>query len=452
MILPDSAFAVAHAIAPDAPQPSGIDDALRSLADTIAEALKNAKHPLIICGTSCGNKSLIHAAANIAWGLCESGKPASLAFIMPECNSMGLGLMEAGDIGKAIESAASEKAETVIILENDLYRRAEKDHVDRFLDSVTNIVVIDSFSNQTTERADAVLPAGTFAESSGTLVNSEGRAQHFFKVFVPEGTIEESWQWLRGMLSIAQKPEGESWKTVYDIAAALAKESDIFSPVINAAPPPEFRETGQKVPRQSHRYSGRTAMIANRTMHEPPPADDPDSPLSFSMEGYSGMPPGALLPRYWYPAWNSVQSLSKFQIEIGGPLRGGNPGRRLIEPEPAGSKSISFFDDIPEGFIPDDSKWLFVPSYHIFGSEELSSMAPAIAGLSPKPYLALNEDDASRLGLKNGSIAKIMLGEKEYLLPVRTGTGLPQGVAGLPAGMPPFEGIALPCQWKYSKD
>ena len=190
-------------------------------------------------------------------------------------------------------------------------------------------------------------------------------------------------------------------------------------------------------------------MLANKTMHEPPPADDPDSPLSFSMEGYGGMPPGALLPRYWYPAWNSVQSLSKFQTEAGGPLRGGNPGRRLIEP--AGDKSISFFDDIPCGFIPDESKWLFVPFYHIFGSGELSSMSPAIAGLSPKTYLALNEDDALRLGLKNGSIAKIMLEEKEYLLPVNTSSGLPHGVAGLPAGMPPFEGIALPCQGSIAK-
>jgi NADH-quinone oxidoreductase subunit G len=357
--------------------------------------------------------------------------------------------MEAGGLGKAMESAAAEKAETVIILENDLYRRAEKEHVDRFLDSITNIVVIDSFSNQTTEHADVLLPAGTFAESSGSLVNSEGRAQHFFKVFVPEGPIEEGWQWLREMLSIAQKPEGENWKTVYDIAEAMAKGSDIFGPLISAAPAPEFREAGQKVPRQSHRYSGRTAMTANRNMHEPPPSGDPDSPLAFSMEGYSGMPPGSLLPRYWYPAWNSVQSLGKFQIEAGGPLRDGNPGRRLIGH--AGGNSISFFDDIPGGFIQENSRWLFVPCYHIFGSEELSSMAPAIAGLSPKPYLALNENDASRLGLKDGGVAKIMLAEKEYSLTVRTGTGLPQGIAGLPAGMPPFKGITLPCPGSISK-
>ena len=30
-----------------------------------------------------------------------------------------------------------------------------------------------------------VLPAATFAETDGTLVNNEGRAQRFFQVFVP---------------------------------------------------------------------------------------------------------------------------------------------------------------------------------------------------------------------------------------------------------------------------
>ena len=50
------------------------------------------------------------------------------------------------------------------------------------------------------------------------------------------------------------------------------------------------------------------------------------------MEGYQGQPPAPLIPRFWAPGWNSVQALNKFQEEVGGPLRGGDPGRRLIEP------------------------------------------------------------------------------------------------------------------------
>ena len=49
---------------------------------------------------------------------------------------------------------------------------------------------------------------------------------------------------------------------------------------------------GAKIPREPHRYSGRTAMLANISVHEPKPPDDPDSPLSFSMEGTPG--PAAL--------------------------------------------------------------------------------------------------------------------------------------------------------------
>ena len=99
------------------------------------------------------------------------------------------------------------------------------------------------------------------------------------------------------MLSVTENERGGRLEDWPDIAAGLADELEIFRPVTEAAPPPEFRETGQKVPRQSHRYSGRTAMLANKTVHEPKPPDDPDSPLSFSMEGFGGRPPAALIPQ-----------------------------------------------------------------------------------------------------------------------------------------------------------
>ena len=448
-------FAVAHAIDPDAPEVANMDGQLRALAADIAAALKNAEHPLIISGTSCGNKALIHSAANVTRALCKTGKPASLSFVMSECNSLGLALMESKGIRKAFKSVAKEKAETVIILENDLFRRADEESVTRFLANISNIVVIASVSNRTTEKADALLPCGTFAESGGTLVNNEGRAQHFFRVFMPEGEIMESWNWLCGMLSVTENSRGENWKTDHDIAAGLADELEIFKPLPATAPPPEFRETGQKVPRQSHRFSGRTAMLANKTVHEPRPPDDPDSPLSFSMEGFGGRPPSALIPRYWFPGWNSVQSLNKFQAEVGGPLHGGDPGRRLVEPKKPDTAQIDkvlFFDDIPDAFVARKGEWLFVQLFHIFGSEELSSMSPAIEELSPKPYLALNENDAQKLGFVAGNMASIGLNDKSHRLQVRISPALPPGVAGLPFGIPPLEGLSLPAWGRISKE
>ena len=72
-------------------------------------------------------------------------------------------------------------------------------------------------------------------------------------------------------------------------------------------------------------------MTANKTVHEPKPPDDPDSALAFSMEGFAGDPPPVLVTRFWAPRWNSVQSVNKFQKEVGGPLRGSEPGVRLFD-------------------------------------------------------------------------------------------------------------------------
>ena len=55
------------------------------------------------------------------------------------------------------------------------------------------------------------------------------------------------------------------------------------------------------------------------------------------MEGYYGPMPSALMPRFWTPGWNSVQSVTKFQEEVNGPYRDGNPGYRLVEPAEAGA-------------------------------------------------------------------------------------------------------------------
>jgi NADH-quinone oxidoreductase subunit G len=228
-----------------------------------------------------------------------------------------------------------------------------------------------------------------------------------------------------------------------DITAALSRTYPVFEQVKQAAPPAEFRISGKRIPRQPHRYSGRTAMAANISVHEPKPPGDDDSPFSFSMEGYEGMPPSALVPRFWAPGWNSVQSVNKFQQEVGGPLTGGDPGCRLIEP-PADRPAI-YFRDLPGAFTPRDGEWFAVPLHHIFGSEELSLHADGISELAPRPYLGLNEGDAAGLGLSEGDETEVFFfrGPK-HILPVRIIPSLPEGVAGIPVGLPGLAGMDAP--------
>ena len=97
-------------------------------------------------------------------------------------------------------------------------------------------------------------------------------------------------------------------------------------------PGADFRIRGIiKVAREPHRYSGRTAMHAHTHVSEEKPPEDPDSPLSYTMEGYRGKPPSSMIPFFWSPGWNSVQSINKYQEEVGGSLRGDDPSLYLRE-------------------------------------------------------------------------------------------------------------------------
>jgi len=339
--------------------------------------------------------------------------------------------------------------ESVIILENDLYRRADREAVDAMLKAARHIIVIDHLSNATTSRAEVVLPAATFAEGDGTMVSSEGRAQRFYQVFVPDGEIQESWRWLRDLGIAVNRSAAAAWDNLDDVASDLASNMPIFSPILKVAPPAGFRIAEQKIPRQPHRSSGRTAMLSQIDVHEPQPPDDPDSPLAFSMEGYDGVPPPSLITHYWASGWNSVQALNKFQVEIGGPLRGGDPGQRLINPAP--DAEISYFHNVSAPFEPRENEWLIVPIYQIFGSEELSVLSRGIAERSPQPYLALNPGDASGFRVNEGEEIEIVLEGYRNRFPVQLWPSLPGGVVGLPAGLRELPESDLPAWGSLSK-
>jgi NADH-quinone oxidoreductase subunit G len=434
-------FAVAHALDASSPPVPVLPANARALVGEIVGALREAEAPVVVSG-GCGSEAVLRAAANVALALCRKGHPARLCLTAPECNSTGLALLGGESLDAAFGAVTSGEADAVIILENDLYRRAGAAAVDAFLEKVGSVIVIDHTDGETAARAGVVLPAATFAESDGTFVNNEGRAQRFYKVMAPKGDVCESWRWLRDLALAAGRADVEAWATVDDIDRALAAAMPVFAPVADIAPPSDFRIVGQRIARQPGRYSGRTAMNANVSVHEPQPPEDVNAPLAFSMEGYQGQPPSALIPRFWAPGWNSVQALNKFQEEIGGPLRGGDPGRRLIEPaEDAGA---DYFTDVPRHGESPAGNYLFVPAHHIFGSEELSALAPGIARLAPEPYAGLSPDDARGASLAEANEVEVSVDGWSGRLAVKIVDTLPHGVVALPAGLPGMPSLELP--------
>jgi len=427
-------FSIAHALHAKAPQAKGLSHDTHSLVNEIAKMLKEAEKPVILSGTGCRSEAVVQAAANIAWALNELGRHAGLCYVVPECNSLGLGLMGGGSIEEAFSEINSSDADTLIILERDLYGLYDKTTVDAFLKRIKHIIVLDCLPTETSSQAHLLLPAATFAEADGTFVNNEGRAQRFYKICAQSGEVRESWRWIIEMLRAAGNSDAFAMDSIDAINKKMAGDIPAFRTVADAAPAASFRINGMKIPRQPHRYSGRTSMHAHISVHEPKTIDDTGSPLAFSMEGYDGMPPPSLITRYWTPGWNSVQALDKYQSEVGGPLRGGNPGIRLFRSPEKGTSQ--YFRQVPEPAEGKPGEWLVIPLYHIFGSEQWSMISPSIAELAAKPYVALTGADMMRLNVADNDIVTVVCGGSSMNLPVHQIESLPQGVAGLPFGLP----------------
>jgi NADH-quinone oxidoreductase subunit G len=240
------------------------------------------------------------------------------------------------------------------------------------------------------------------------------------------------------------------------VASALALEHRALAPAGELAAAEEESSTPRPLPRQSHRWSGRTAILANRTVHEPAPPTDPDSPFVFSMEGQplTSTPP-RLLPQYWWPRWNSVQSLNKFQEEVGGELRGGESGVRLLEPGtatllPAATAKATAAPRAPST-VAASGIWRFVAAPQIFGSEELSMRSPAVAERAPRPFVLLGQEDADKLrGGADGTV-EVWVGGETLVLPVVVETALQPGTAALPLGLPGLPYLALPATGEVRK-
>lgn len=431
-------FAIAHALDNNAPAVDGIDRDLQNKIDVIVQALAGAKKPLIISGTNAGSAEVIQAAANVAKALKGRGADVGITMIARSVNSMGLGMIGGGSLDDALTELETGRADAVVVLENDLHRHASATRVNAALAKAPLVLVVDHQRTAIMENAHLVLSAASFAESDGTVINNEGRAQRFFQVYDPSyydsnTVMLESWRWLHSLHSTMQSREVD-WTQLDHVIDAVVEKLPQLAGIKDAAPDASFRIRGQKLAREPHRYSGRTAMRANISVHEPRQPQDKDTMFAFSMEG-NNQPsaPRSQIPFAWAPGWNSPQAWNKFQDEVGGKLRHGDPGVRLIE---ASAGGMDYFTTVPASFEAQDGQWRIAPYYHLFGSDELSQRAPVFQTRMPQPYIKLNPADAAKLGVNAGTRVSFSYDGNTVTLPVEIAEGLTAGQVGLPMGMP----------------
>ncbi|QIQ41207.1 MAG: NADH-quinone oxidoreductase subunit NuoG [Buchnera aphidicola (Aphis urticata)] len=431
--------AIAYNLDNNLPPVKDLSSFLLEKAAVISKKLLNAKKVLIISGTNSFSTSIIKTAINIAISIKNKKiNHIALTFVTSSSNTLGLGLIGGISIEQAYQRLSQKKADAIIFMEYDLYRYFAQYDCENFLKNKNNILVIDHQYTQTYKNAALNLPCLNFSESSGTIINFEGRAQRFFQVYDPmfinqKHCLYESWKWLH-LIHCKFLNKKISWLNLDDVITSYSNKYPIFKKIKISLPNADFRINNQKIARSPNRYSGRTALKSHIDIHEHSQPKDVNTMFSFSMEGFNQ--PNKLLsyiPFAWFPGWNSPQAWNKFQAEVGGELISGNSGVHLFKD----NKKIK---DIYLSFKINIKKkyWYIIPYYHIFGNEELTQYSSIIRENIIIPYALISELDAIEIGLKQDSTIEFDCLNKNFCLNIRVSKNLHKKQIGLPIGRKGF--------------
>jgi NADH-quinone oxidoreductase subunit G len=361
----------------------------------LCEALLKAEHPVLISGLRSGDPGLLASFFSLCELVHNKNNQAKFSTILPEAGSMGLALLKPKSLHEALPNFTEAQIDVAIVLESDLDWCMGSTLKD-LNKIVKDYIVIDSLKSALAERAAVSLPCHSFFESTGTLVNNEGRLQRYFSVYNgSDPEIKSPWRLITDLMHNAH----EQWHNSDDICASIAKSlawpKNYFSELYSAA----FTLKGKKIARQSTEFSGRTAINANLTMHEPKPVGDPDSPLNYSMEGARTKIPLPLVSAAWQPKWNSVQAGFSHSLQEDAGEEHVQHGVKLFEtlklPLSLKSAAKVKLKGLPSLYV--------AAGFSVFSSEERARYSESLSKRSHKAYALIHTDDAQALGIKDGA-------------------------------------------------
>ncbi|CAL4042521.1 NADH-quinone oxidoreductase subunit G [Buchnera aphidicola (Anoecia corni)] len=402
----------------------------------ICNSLIKSKKPLIISGSRSSNSTILKIAFNISQSLYLLNSNTKIAFLPYASNSIGVSLFGGMTLNQAVNTIINKKINTLIIMENNLYHWMTKNTIDLIFKKVKTILVLDHQKTTTLKQANLVFPSSNSFESSGTVVNYEGRAQRFFKTYSAKflnkkNKAKESWKWIYKIYNKINK------NTIHDISLdkitkLYSSFSSYFTPLEQMLPTANTKIFEQKVPRSPNRASGRTALRSHINIHEPQQPEDTDSMFSFSMEGSNRFYEySSYIPFVWSPGWNSPQAWNKFQKEIGGDLKNGSPGILLFKEK---IKKTIFFSINKKKYSTKKNFFTIVPYYTLFGTDEISQYSPEIHHKICSIYALINAEDAKEKNLESGSIIIFQCLDQTFHMSIKLSKTLSSKNIALPLG------------------
>jgi formate dehydrogenase alpha subunit len=98
-------------------------------------------------------------------------------------------------VTEMVDAALQGKVKAMIVMgENPLMSEPNLSHAHHALDHLEFLVCIDIFMNETSERADVILPSVSFAEKDGTFTNSDRRVQRVRAAVPAVGQSRADWE------------------------------------------------------------------------------------------------------------------------------------------------------------------------------------------------------------------------------------------------------------------
>jgi len=194
----------------------------------------------------------------------------------------GLTLME------MMEAAGKGDLKAMYIMgENPAVSDANANHVIAALNKLDLLICQDIFLNETSQYADVVFPAASFAERNGTFTNTERRVLPINKIIEPLGESREDWKILQYMASAF----GKFWN--YTSVDDIMKEINLLTPQYGGITPsrmqkgerlqwpcPNKNHSGTKFLHKDKFVRGKGLLSAIDYM---PPKELPDEDYPFLM-------------------------------------------------------------------------------------------------------------------------------------------------------------------------
>ena len=190
----------------------------------------------------------------------------------------------------AMERAAEDGAIRCLLVmgEDPVVTDPGQQGIQRALERLDNLIVVELFLTETARLADIVLPAACFAEKDGTFTSTERRVQRVRRAVPPPGEARPDWEILEALAVRLGRPMG--FTSAEGIFAEMASLTPTYAGITYGRleqpgglqwPCPAFDHPGTPILHRERCTRGTARLIPVR---DTPPAERPDddSPLQMT--------------------------------------------------------------------------------------------------------------------------------------------------------------------------